>query len=160
MLHRRTITTKRDAFDYFDAIHRAGEIASAAHSREMKAWRDQASREERLAAFDLGPDDTDAGSDPAVHVRVAAALAKIDGRRDRRRESYVRARFVMPGEVSRLPVLSRPRGTVNRPRARRTHAMSRSSSRAGDSGADDPPDEPPLARLRAFLRSLTRLGRS
>jgi len=59
---------------------------------------------------------------------------------------------------------SRPRRVEVRPRARRTHAQARSSSRGGDSGDDDGPGDPeppaeaadaPLARL---WRALTRLG--
>jgi len=151
MLHRRRITTKRDGFDYFDAMDRASDIARAAHSREMAAWHAKASLEERLAAIDITlgrPVD-----DPDVHDRVAAELAEINRRRDRRRHRYLALRFVVPGDtVQRRPLPPRPR-CAGRPRSRRHRGRARTRAPAGETEGDGDGAPPP-----ALLRALRRLG--
>lgn len=99
-------------------------------------------------------------------ARMAAARAEIDADCEQLRLRYMRARFILPGEEAVTPARTHPtpRRVGGRPRARRSHAQARSSSRGGDSG-DDGPGEPeppgeaadsPLARVwRALRRGLT-----
>ena len=147
------VRTYDESLAYLDALERSYDIAREARSREYDEWWAGASDEERLASIDLatGFSTDDEGalcSDDDAAASATEALAAMDRRRDARRRRYMKARFVLPGERQRP--LRQPRAASGgRPKARRTRAEARSSSRGGDSGDDGPSaggdSEPPPA---------------
>jgi len=138
------------------ALAIAASIALARDPAYVRALADL--REAQDARPEVGAIDSrfDAG-ERVTKVEIDHAIAA-----ERRRHDAASRRVVavaMRVRPARCRRGVRPPGTVNRPRPRRTHAQTRSYSRAGDSGGDDPPDpDPPaepLARLAwAFLRVL------
>ena len=115
------------------------------------------------AAQDQRPeiDAIDARLDAGERVTTAEIDHAITAERRRRDAASRRVVSVaMRVRPARRRRGVRPLGTVNRPRSRRTHAQTRSYSRAGDSGGDDPPDpDPPFVPLARLVRAFWRAPR-